>query len=138
MLLDGLGDVNYLAVLVAALAYFAFGAIYFARPVMGNAWMRAAKLEIPEGYRPNPAMFLLTFIAYFVAAAALALIARAIGADSVSDGIVLGVVAGVAFALTTIVGTAVYEMKGAAYMAIHALYGIIGYGLMGTIVTIWK
>ena len=36
MKFDVLSDVNYLAVLVAAAAYFVFGAIYHAPPVFGN------------------------------------------------------------------------------------------------------
>ena len=31
--------VNYLAVLVAGIVYFALGAVWYARPVFGKAWM---------------------------------------------------------------------------------------------------
>jgi hypothetical protein len=38
MSFDAFGDVNYLAVIVAAIAYFALGAIWYIPPVMGRAW----------------------------------------------------------------------------------------------------
>ena len=37
MSFDALGDLNWLAVIVAAIAYFALGAIWFAPPVFGKA-----------------------------------------------------------------------------------------------------
>ncbi len=51
--LDVLGDLNWLAVIVAAIAYFVLGAIWYAPPVLGNAWMRAGGVEMPEGERPG-------------------------------------------------------------------------------------
>ena len=42
MTLDGLGDLNWLAVLVAALVYFILGAIWYAPPIFGRAWMRGS------------------------------------------------------------------------------------------------
>ena len=41
MTFDVLGDLNWLAVLVAALAYFAIGALWYAPPLFGKAWMAA-------------------------------------------------------------------------------------------------
>jgi hypothetical protein len=38
---DALGDLNWLAVFVAALAYFAIGALWYAPPVFGKVWMAA-------------------------------------------------------------------------------------------------
>ncbi|CAM3767763.1 hypothetical protein NOGI109294_12630 [Nocardiopsis gilva] len=35
------GELNWLAVIVAALVYVGLGPARFARPVFGNAWMRA-------------------------------------------------------------------------------------------------
>jgi hypothetical protein len=36
---DTLGDLNWLAVLVSAVAYYALGAIWYARPALGSIWM---------------------------------------------------------------------------------------------------
>lgn len=41
MSFDLLGDLNWLAVLVAALAYFAVGALWYAPPVFGKTWAAA-------------------------------------------------------------------------------------------------
>ena len=60
MSFDAFSDVNYLAVLVAALAYFALGAIWYIPPVMGTTWQKAGGIEVPEGQGPNPILFVGT------------------------------------------------------------------------------
>ncbi len=49
MTLDVLGDLNWLTVLVAAIAFFALDAVWYAQPVFGKAWTRASNFQLPEG-----------------------------------------------------------------------------------------
>ena len=48
MSFDILSDLNWLAVLVAALAYFAIGAVWYAPFLFGNAWAAAGGLPTPD------------------------------------------------------------------------------------------
>jgi hypothetical protein len=52
MSFDVLGDLNWLAVIVATVAYFALGAIWYAPAVFGNLWMRRGVSRSPS--RPRP------------------------------------------------------------------------------------
>jgi hypothetical protein len=45
MSFDLLDDLDWLAVIVAAIAYFVIGAIWYAQPVFGRAWSAAAGIE---------------------------------------------------------------------------------------------
>jgi hypothetical protein len=137
MILDLLDNINWLAVLVAALAWFVSSAIYFARPVMGNAWARAAGVQVSQGQRPAPINLILTIIVFFLAALGLALVARAVGAATFLDGLVLGVVASLAFSFSSTVAAAQFEERNAAYQFIHGLNSLIGYSIMAVIVTLW-
>ena len=67
---------------------------------MGRAWMRSAGIEMPEGYRPNPMVFVVTFVAYLITAVATTMLARATGSETLGEGIVLGFVIAIGFALT--------------------------------------
>lgn len=49
MILDYLRDLNWLAVIVAAVAWFAFSAIWYSVPPLSSAWMRAAKVTPGDG-----------------------------------------------------------------------------------------
>jgi Protein of unknown function (DUF1761) len=69
--LDALGDLNWLAVFVAALAYFAIGALWYAPPVFGKVWMAAGGMAMPEaGTRPSPAIYLTPLVGSVLSAIA--------------------------------------------------------------------
>jgi Protein of unknown function (DUF1761) len=46
--LDVLGDLNWLAVIVATLAYFFLGALWFAPPVFGSTWQKTGGYPEPQ------------------------------------------------------------------------------------------
>jgi hypothetical protein len=139
MVLDGLGEVNYLAALVAAIAWFILGAIWYAPPVLGRAWQRSAGVEVPEG-GPNPGVFVVTFVAYFVAAVVTAALAVLTGSTTVYDGIGLGVTVGVGYALALIAIGATYERKAEPimYFLINGIYNVLGLVVVGIIVAVWN
>jgi hypothetical protein len=133
MSFDLLGDVKWLPVILAALAYFVIGAIWYAPPVLGNAWMKAAGQGMrPEGQRPGPVIFVAPLIGSVVAAIALGMFAVATGTDTVGEGIILGLVVGVGFAINIALITAVFETTKPNKM----LWGSInaGYHLVGSVV----
>ena len=99
MTFDGLSDLNWLAVLVAALAYFAIGALWYAPPVFGRPWMAAGGMTMPEeGTRPSPAIYLTPLVGSVLSSVALAMLAEATGTDTLQRGIVLGLVAAIIIA----------------------------------------
>ena len=111
MSFDVWSDVNYLAAIVAAIVWFALGAIWYMPAVMGRAWMHSAGIEMPEGYRPNPMIFVVTFVAYLITAVATAMLARATGSETLGEGIVLGFVIAIGFALTLSAISALYDRR---------------------------
>ncbi|HZD18073.1 MAG TPA: DUF1761 domain-containing protein [Actinomycetota bacterium] len=140
MSFDVLGDVNYLAALVAAVAYFAFGALWYSPMVLAKPWMKAIGMD-PEragSQSPGPMLFIGTAIAYFVMAVVLAAIARSMpGATDVVDGLVLGILIGVGIGASQIWVNAAYEQRPAALFWINGANVILGYTLMAVIVTVW-
>jgi hypothetical protein len=132
MQLSLLGDVHWLGVIVAALAYFALGAAWYARPVLGDVWTRAGGLEMPEGERPPPAIFLTPLVGSLLAAIALGMIAEATNTDTIGEGIVLGLVTGIGFAVGVSFVTAQFESNKPNAMVWGAVNG--GYHLVGNLI----
>jgi len=96
MSFETLGDVNYLAVLVATVAWAILGAIWYAPSVLGRALSRASGWDMPE--RPPSAMYLAaSLLLYFIAALATAWIARETGSGTFSDSIALGLAVGIGY-----------------------------------------
>ncbi|MGH8946650.1 MAG: DUF1761 domain-containing protein, partial [Acidimicrobiia bacterium] len=105
-----LGELNWLAVIVAAIVYFALGAIWYHPSFLGKPWMRSIGWEpSQEAPQMGAAAYAAPFIAYLVAAIALGLLARATGSDSFAEGIVLGLVVGIGVAATLTFVTAIFD-----------------------------
>jgi hypothetical protein len=140
MSFDALGELNWLAVIVATVVYLALGAVWYAPPLFGNAWMKAAGIVMPEGQRPGPAIYFTPLVAYFVAVIATAMLAEATGSQSFAEGMVLGLVVGVGYA---VVGTAVEATFGnrpqnGVWFLITASYNLIGLVISAVIVSVWR
>jgi hypothetical protein len=130
MSFDLLGDLDWLAVLVAAIAYFVIGAAWYAPPVFGKAWMAAGGMEMPaEGQRPGPAIFAVPFIGSVLSAIALGMIALASATDTIGEGVVLGLIVGIGFAVAIAMVTATFESnkpKPMVWGAVNAGYHLVG------------
>jgi uncharacterized protein DUF1761 len=139
MTFDVLGDLNWLAVIVATLAYWILGAIWYAQGVFGRAWMRAGGVEIQEGQRPGPAIYIIPLIANFLAVLALGMLAAATGSTTVSHAIVLGLVVWGGFAVGHILLGATFDTRPSAgvWFTINAGYHLIGVVGAALIVTLW-
>lgn len=136
MVLDFFGDLNWLAIVVATVAWFAFSAIWYSVPPLSNAWQRAAKVTAGDG-PPLVTLLIPTFIGYFVTTIVIALLARAIGATDLADGLVLGIVLGVGFGVIGALVNQIYEQKGSSYWLINGINAIIAYSIVAVIVTVW-
>jgi hypothetical protein len=139
MSFDVLGDLNWLAVLVATLAYFLLGAVWYAQAFLGKAWQRSSGITVPEGQRPGAAFYIIPLITCFLAVVATAMIAASTGSSTAGDAIVLGLVAGVGYAASlSLLGSAFgnYPEPG-TYFAITAGYHLVGLVGASLIVTLW-
>lgn len=137
MSLDALADVNYVAVVVAAVAYFAVGGLWYSPLLFARQWIAASGVTPQPGVTPW-GLFALSFVTGFVAALALAVIARVAGGETVGDGIVLGLVAGIGFSLTSLVVTQAFETRPLALHFINGGYHLVGLTVAGVIVTVWS
>lgn len=137
MSFDTFGDVNYLAVLVGAAVYFAIGGLWYSPPLFAKPWIAASGVTPPQGGRPPVALFVGTFVFELIASLGLAALAVATGSDTVGEGLVLGLVTGVAFALTTLAVTQLYEKRPPILLAINGGYHVVSLAVVGIIVALW-
>ena len=144
MSFDTLSDLNWIAVLIAALAYFALGAIWYAPPVMGKVWIEAggAQMGRADGdARPGPGIYLVPALGSLLSAIALAMLVEASETDSASEGLVLGLVVGVGFAISIALVTATFETtkpKPMVWGAVNAGYHLLGNLVAAVIIAAWQ
>ena len=126
-----LGGLNWLAVVVGALVYFLLGAVWFAQQSpIGRAWIAASGYTSPtEGMSASNAFYVFPAVTCLVAVTALALLARATGTDTVSEGVVLGLVVGIGIGGAIIFSVAAFEFSKPArwtWGLIDAAYHVVG------------
>ena len=137
MILDLFGELNWLAVVVATLAWFTFSAIWYSVPPLSEAWATAAKVDTSGDGPPLALLFVPTLIGYLVTTVVIGLLVAGIGADGLGEGIALGAVLGVGFGMVGALVSQVYEGKGGSYFLINGVNAVIAYGIVAAILAVW-
>lgn len=133
-----LSQLNYLAVLAAAISMFLLGGLWYSPRLFGKAWMRANGFTDEDLKRGNVAkIFSLSFLLAFVAAFDLAVFLSGEGTD-VGWGVVAGALAGVGWVAVAIGIIGLFERRGLSYIAINAGYMIVAFIVMGAILGAWR
>jgi hypothetical protein len=125
-----LGGLNWVAVIVGALVYFLLGAVWFAQQSpIGRAWIDASGYTSPtSGFSAGQGFYLFPAVTCLVAVIAVALLANAVGADTASEGLVLGLVVGIVVA-AAIINLSAFEFSKPSRWAfgfIVAAYHVVG------------
>ena len=142
MSFDFLGQLNWLAVIVGAVIYFALGALWYSPMLFARPWQRSIGWD-PERTPPEmkPTTYVVPFLAYLVMAVAVGMIAAAAGSDTVADGIVLGLVLGVGLSLMHTLVDATFDPNKPqpwTWFAINGSYHALGLLIVAVIVSAWR
>ena len=114
--------VNYLAVLVAAVAAFAFGAAWYM--TLSRAWLAAVGLSAEQMGKRSPVPFVVSFVALLVMAWVLAGMLAHFGSGQVTvrNGIVSGLFLWLGFVITTLAVNNAYGQRKPSLTVIDGLH----------------
>jgi hypothetical protein len=130
-------DVNWLAVLAAALAKFAIGGVWYSPPVFGPRW-GAIIGATPDAFKARiiPAM-ITDLVASFVLAWVLANVLKFTGAIGLIPGARVSFFLWLGFVATPLLSTTVYEGRPIALFGINAGYWLVSMLIMGGLIGVW-
>jgi len=140
MTLD-LSAINWIAVIVGAAIYFALGAIWYSPILFARPWQAAIGWDDSRPQpQTNPLTYVVPALLYLIAGIATALLAAATATDTLAEGVVLGLITGVGFALPMVGVEATFDPnkpKPAVWFGITVAYHLIGFVILAVVIAIW-
>ena len=129
-------NINWLSVIVASLAAFAIGALWYSPALLGKAWQKELKLSDEDIKSANmPVIFGVSFVFMFIAAFVMDMF---IGKDAtLASGIAAGALVGIAWIATSIGITYLFARKSFRLILIDSGYFVVYFIAMGAILGAW-
>lgn len=130
---------NWLAVLVAGVAYFALGAIWYSF-IFKNSWIRLSGVNMndPNAKKGVGGVMLTSLLLMIVCSIGLALFLSRVGPSSWMSGAKVGLIAGICFSATAISISYLYEKRPLGLHLINAGYNVAGCVIAGIILAVWQ
>lgn len=138
-----LPEINDLMVLLAAVAAFALGGIWYSPPFFGPAWMRAhgytaEKMAEMREKTPQARSMAITFISQFAMAVVLAYLMRWIGIAGVKPGVLFGLLVWAGFAAPVALIANTFSDRIFRVFIIESGYQLASIVLMAAIIGGWR
>lgn len=138
--MNTISNLNWLHILVASLAYFGLGAIWYSF-LFQKPWIRHHKIDIndPEGKKGVGLIMFLSLVWTIIIVTGLAiLINRMAINDGISSAIKLGLTTGICFSALAISMTYLYLKKPLGLHFIDGGYHVAGQILAAIILVLWQ
>ncbi len=135
-------DFPWLQTLVAALAYFMLGALWYSKLLFSKKWIEYLKIDIndPNAKKGVGLMFGGSFVMMFLQCFALAVLVNRLEDFNGGwmSGVKLGALTGVCFSAATIGVNYLYEKKPLGLFLINAGYAVAGNIIAAVILCCWQ
>ena len=130
---------EFVAVIVATLAAYGFGAFWYIR--MSKPWIKAAGIPVdaagkPQGYG-NPMPFITGFICVLVVAGMMRHMFMMSGLNSVLEGLMGGFGIGAFLITPWVVMNYSYAARPRALALIDGTYSVVGCTIIGVVLTLF-
>ena len=132
-------DINWIATLVAAIAYFALGAPWYSF-LFQKKWIEYTGVSMtdPNAKKGMGTIMFGSFIMMFICSVAIAILASRLQLSGWMSGLKLGLLTGIFFAFTSMAINMLYEKKAVGLYFINGGYQILGNIIAAVIICAWR
>jgi hypothetical protein len=132
--------INWLAVIVAGIAYFMLGGLWYSKALFGPTWASLLKIDMndPNARKGAGAIMFYSFIMMLFTVIGLAILVVRMDIILLSGAIKLGLVTGLLIAVTSLSISFVYEKKPTALYFITGGYLLAGNIIAAIILVLWR
>lgn len=135
-LVTSFAEVNWFSVIVATLAAFAIGGLWYSPVLFGKAWQVEIKLSNDEIRKSNmPVIFGLSFVLNFISAVVLDMFITPQG--TAAYGLLAGLIISIAWIATSLGTNYLFARKSLKLFLIDSFYYIVYFSVMGIILGAW-
>ncbi len=131
--------VNYVAVLVAAIANMVLGALWYSPGVFGKVWMKATgktQKDMEASKKEAPKYYALSFVGSIVMAYVLAVFIQWAQVNSIALAVILGFLIWLGFVLTISLQPLLWEGKKQELFLLNNGYNFVALLVMAVIIVI--
>lgn len=133
-----LGAINYVAVGVCVVLLMVLGFAWYAPFLFGRTWMTAiGKTEEEVRAAGSSRALTVALVDATFTTIALAIVFQSTGIEGIGIGIVAAVGLSIGLAGVSIISAGVYERRPRTLVLINLGYRLIGYTIVGIILTVW-
>jgi len=137
-------SLNYVAILVAAIATMVVGFLWYSPILFAKPWMREMgydpndKAKTQEMQKTAGPAYAGSFVASLLSAFTLALVLHAMHAENLHHGLMLGFHVWLGFVATVQFTGALFMKQSMKLFAINTGYQLVCYLVMGAILVLWR
>lgn len=125
---------EYVGVIVAAVASYAFGAAWYM--ILGKQWMEAAGISAEDVNKKNPTPFIISFVMTLLVAGMMRHAFEQAGITTANKGLWAGFGLGAFIAAPWVITNYAFAGRSMRLMFIDGCYAIIGCTIIGLILTL--
>ena len=131
-----LWNINFLAVIVAAVVSFILGALWYSPWLFGKTWADTLGLRY-ENLNPTPKHYVSGIIMAFITAFVLAMLVSWLNIYSAREGVLLGFLIWLGFLATSQYSGVIWANKPLKTYFIDTAFMLINLVVMSTIIAVW-
>jgi hypothetical protein len=137
--IDYLGELNWLAVFVAAFVAFLSGAVWYSKPLLGSQWQKAVGLSDKKIKEANMTNVMITsLLTVVVSAVALGLLIEVLVLTTFYQGALFGAMVAVGVLGANKLMQTKFEQRPLVYWAITLGADVVALSLMGGVLAVWR
>jgi hypothetical protein len=134
-----LGNLNYLAIIVATLTNVALGSWWYSPAGMGKKWSKMTGVDMMKSPKQETQRAIMAvFVGAIVQAVVLAVVIKSLSASTALEGFKVGLVLWAGFVAATSIGDALYSRRGWGFWWLNASFFLIVMLVNSIIFSVWK
>jgi hypothetical protein len=134
-------DINYIAVLLAAVSSMIVGAIWYAKPVLGTRWMRLSGITDDDLAKSPVLPLVITFIVSFLTALVLAgatdIVQAFYESDLLTTALLTAVILWIGFTAARMLTHDLFDRRPGSLTLLNLAHELVTVVVMALIIGLW-